>query len=131
MLSCVQANFSGKRHELNVSTYQMCILLLFNEADRLSYGDIREATQITPAELKRNLQSLACVKVQPIMGPGKPKHDDLHCPMRQNKIHILQTLQNVSSKWGRAATACRHSCRCSCGLVCHVTAGGCMRHECI
>ena len=59
----MQANFSGKRHELNVSTYQMCILLLFNEADRLSYGDIREATQIAPAELKRNLQSLACVKV--------------------------------------------------------------------
>ena len=60
----VQANFGGKRHELNVSTYQMCILLLFNETDRLSYGDIREATQIAPAELKRNLQSLACVKVR-------------------------------------------------------------------
>ena len=32
----------------------MCILLLFNETDRLTYGDIREATQIAPAELKRN-----------------------------------------------------------------------------
>ena len=45
----------------------MCILLLFNEADRLSYGDIHEATQIAPAELKRNLQSLACVKARSLI----------------------------------------------------------------
>lgn len=60
-----QVNFATKRHELNVSTYQMCVLLLFNEAERLSYGEILEATQIAAAELKRNLQSLACVKVRP------------------------------------------------------------------
>lgn len=53
----------GRKHELNVSTYQMAILMLFNEADRLSYVDIAEATQIPPADLKRSLQSLACVKV--------------------------------------------------------------------
>lgn len=58
----LKVNFSTKKHELNVSTYQMCILLLFNETERLSYAEIQEATQITPAELKRNLQSLACVK---------------------------------------------------------------------
>jgi hypothetical protein len=27
----IKANFSGRRHELNVSTYQMCILMLFNK----------------------------------------------------------------------------------------------------
>lgn len=53
----------GRKHELNVSTYQMAILMLFNEADNLSYADISEATQIPPADLKRSLQSLACVKV--------------------------------------------------------------------
>ena len=61
--SGTQVNFATKRHELNVSTYQMCVLLLFNESERLSYGEILEATGIAPAELKRNLQSLACVKV--------------------------------------------------------------------
>ena len=72
----MQANFGGKKHELNVSTYQMCVLLLFNEADRLSYGDIRDATQIVPGELKRALQSLACVKARvppvsrPLVVPG-------------------------------------------------------------
>lgn len=29
----VRAVFGTKRHELNVTTYQMCILLLFNTAD--------------------------------------------------------------------------------------------------
>lgn len=54
----------GRKHELNVSTYQMAILMLFNETDSLSYSDIAEATQIPPADLKRSLQSLACVKVR-------------------------------------------------------------------
>lgn len=59
----LKATFGSKRHELNVSTYQMVVLLLFNSADRLSYREIQAATAIAPAELKRSLQSLACVKV--------------------------------------------------------------------
>jgi cullin 3 len=58
----LKATFGSKRHELNVSTYQACILLLFNESESLSFRDILAATGIPPAELKRNLQSLACVK---------------------------------------------------------------------
>jgi len=45
-----------------VSTYQMCILLLFNDADTMSYKDIALATTIPADDLKRSLQSLACVK---------------------------------------------------------------------
>ncbi|KAL3501403.1 hypothetical protein ACH5RR_035852 [Cinchona calisaya] len=52
----------GQKHELNVSTYQMCVLMLFNTTDRLSYRDIEQATEIPSADLKRCLQSLACVK---------------------------------------------------------------------
>ncbi|GLJ44920.1 hypothetical protein SUGI_0945710 [Cryptomeria japonica] len=52
----------SRRHELNVSTYQMCILMLFNSADYLSYKEIEQATDIPTADLKRCLQSLACVK---------------------------------------------------------------------
>ncbi|RWR78397.1 cullin-3A-like protein isoform X1 [Cinnamomum micranthum f. kanehirae] len=52
----------GQKHELNVSTYQMCILMLFNSADRLSYKEIDQATEIPASDLKRSLQSLACVK---------------------------------------------------------------------
>ncbi|KAK9837407.1 hypothetical protein WJX81_000098 [Elliptochloris bilobata] len=58
----LKATFGSKRHELNVSTYQMVVLLLFNSSDRLSYREIQAATAIAPADLKRSLQSLACVK---------------------------------------------------------------------
>nr|QFS19078.1 cullin-3A [Apopellia endiviifolia (species B)] len=53
---------NGQKHELNVSTYQMCILLLFNMSDKLNYREIEQATDIPSQDLKRNLQSLACVK---------------------------------------------------------------------
>ncbi|KAI8031378.1 Cullin-3B [Camellia lanceoleosa] len=52
----------GQKHELNVSTYQMCILMLFNSTDRLSYKEIEQATEIPASDLKRSLQSLACVR---------------------------------------------------------------------
>ncbi len=63
----MKATFGEKRHELNVSTYQMVILLLFNEADSLSYRDIQSATSIPFGDLKRSLQSLACVKARCLM----------------------------------------------------------------
>jgi cullin 3 len=52
----------GRKHELNVSTYQMCVLMLFNNADRLSCKEIEKATEIPIPDLKRCLQSLALVK---------------------------------------------------------------------
>lgn len=52
----------GQKHELNVSTYQMCVLMLFNNADCLTYKEIEQATEIPASDLKRCLQSLACVK---------------------------------------------------------------------
>ena len=45
-----------------MSTYQLCVLLLFNDTDKLTFREIADATGIPPAELKRSLQSLACVK---------------------------------------------------------------------
>ncbi|KAE8673236.1 Cullin-3 [Hibiscus syriacus] len=59
----IKATFGkGQKHELNVSTYQMCVLMLFNNADRLSYKEIEQATEIPASDLKRCLQSMACVK---------------------------------------------------------------------
>ncbi|KAG9147355.1 hypothetical protein Leryth_021426 [Lithospermum erythrorhizon] len=52
----------GQKHELNVSTYQMCVLMLFNNSEGLSYKEIEQATEIPSSDLKRCLQSLACVK---------------------------------------------------------------------
>ncbi|QSL66536.1 hypothetical protein MERGE_000916 [Pneumocystis wakefieldiae] len=52
-------------YEINVSTYSMMILLLFNnvkEGEFLSYKDIQVATSIPNEELARNLESLICEK---------------------------------------------------------------------
>ncbi|KAL5222420.1 hypothetical protein ABZP36_027133 [Zizania latifolia] len=53
---------NGSKHELNVSTYQMCVLMLFNLVDCLTYRDIEQTTAIPAVDLKRCLQSLALVK---------------------------------------------------------------------
>ncbi|KAE8145235.1 Cullin [Aspergillus avenaceus] len=50
------------RHELNVSTYAMIILLLFNDVapgESLTYEEIQAQTRIPDHDLIRNLQSLA------------------------------------------------------------------------
>jgi cullin 3 len=51
-----------RRHELCVSTYQMCILLLFNDKDTLTLGQIRTHTHIPDQELRRHLISLCTPK---------------------------------------------------------------------
>merc|ERR1740117_814443 len=70
-----------KRKELNVSTYQMCILLLFNQIDELTLVQIREKTGIPGEELKRHLVSLCF------------KHCRILCHVRSNstKRAILDT----------------------------------------
>ncbi|OQR80766.1 Cullin family protein [Achlya hypogyna] len=65
-----------QRHELTVSTYQMCILVLFNERDNLTYRDIAAATAIEPSELKRHLISLCTPKFRILLKSSKGKGID-------------------------------------------------------
>mmetsp|Transcript_26410 Transcript_26410/g.47617 ORF Transcript_26410/g.47617 Transcript_26410/m.47617 type:complete len:256 (-) Transcript_26410:205-972(-) len=51
-----------RRHDLNVTTYQMCILVLFNTRDTLTLKRIREETHIPEDELRRHLVSLCTPK---------------------------------------------------------------------
>jgi cullin-4 len=43
-----------------VSLLQAAVLSLFNDVDALGFADIKAATGLEEAELKRTLQSLAC-----------------------------------------------------------------------
>jgi len=58
----IKAVFGTKRHELQVSTYQMVILLLFNDRNEISFKDIRDGTGIPIPDLKRNLMALSIAK---------------------------------------------------------------------
>jgi len=51
-----------RRYILGVSTYQMCILLLFNDEKSLTLGQIRSKTHIPDLELRRHLVSLCTPK---------------------------------------------------------------------
>lgn len=74
-------NGKSVRHELNVSTYAMVVLLLFNdlpEGESLSYTEIQARTGIPDNDLVRNLQSLAVapktrvLKKEPMSKDVKP-----------------------------------------------------------
>ncbi|KAL5236660.1 hypothetical protein ACI65C_004070 [Semiaphis heraclei] len=51
-----------RKHVIQVSTYQMCILLMFNTHEKLSFESIRSATDIPDKDLISALQSLALGK---------------------------------------------------------------------
>eukprot|EP00668_Euglena_longa_P028826 GGOE01036153.1.p1 GENE.GGOE01036153.1~~GGOE01036153.1.p1 ORF type:complete len:746 (-),score=233.76 GGOE01036153.1:273-2510(-) len=48
----------SKMYELNVSTHQMLVLLMFNQYDRHTFAELMAQTRITPQDLKRALLSL-------------------------------------------------------------------------
>ncbi|KAI0250273.1 Cullin-domain-containing protein [Lactifluus subvellereus] len=61
----VRVTFKTRKHDLNVSSLALVILLLFEdlgEGEFLTYEEIKDATAIPDSELQRNLQSLACTK---------------------------------------------------------------------
>ncbi|KAL1123778.1 hypothetical protein AAG570_001551 [Ranatra chinensis] len=51
-----------RKHIIMVSTYQMCVLMLFNNRERLTYEEIQSETDIPEKDLIRALQSLAMGK---------------------------------------------------------------------
>ncbi|EEP76225.1 conserved hypothetical protein [Uncinocarpus reesii 1704] len=58
----VRPNGKTERHDLNVSTYAMIVLLLYNDlpaGESLTFEEIQARTNIPPNDLIRNLQSLA------------------------------------------------------------------------
>ncbi|GJN87607.1 hypothetical protein Rhopal_000562-T1 [Rhodotorula paludigena] len=61
----VKVRFKARSHELNISTYAMVVLALFEglaDDEKLSYVDISNSTNMVASELKRTLQTLACAK---------------------------------------------------------------------
>jgi cullin 1 len=58
----INGKFETKPIELIVSTYQAAALLLFNNADRLSYSEIMAQLNLTHDDVVRLLHSLSCAK---------------------------------------------------------------------
>ena len=60
----IKANGFAKKYELNVSTFQMLILLLFNEQSTLTFNEIAQQTKIPTQDLKKNVLALTVKNIQ-------------------------------------------------------------------
>ncbi|KAL5334244.1 Cullin [Aspergillus crustosus] len=99
----VRSNGKTQRHELNVSTYAMIVLLLFNEVppgESLTFEEIQARTQIPDNDLIRNLQSLAVapktrvLKKDPMSKDVKPTdkfifNNDFQSPFLKVRIGVV------------------------------------------
>ncbi|XP_055371846.1 cullin-3 isoform X3 [Condylostylus longicornis] len=74
-----------RKHVLQTSTYQMCVLMLFNNRERLSYDEILQETDIPERELIRALQSLSMGKPAQRLLVRNPKTKDIE---PTNEFHI-------------------------------------------
>lgn len=66
-----------RRHIFQVSSYQMCLLMLFNRQERWTYEEISQHTEIPERDLNRALQSLACGKPTQRVLTKDPKGKDI------------------------------------------------------
>ncbi|XP_075153599.1 cullin 3 isoform X1 [Haematobia irritans] len=60
--ACAAIPTTTRKHILTVSTYQMCILMLFNNREVMTYEEILQETDIPERELQRAIQSLSMGK---------------------------------------------------------------------
>ncbi|XP_021940248.1 cullin-3-A, partial [Zootermopsis nevadensis] len=72
-----QRNNGPRKHIIQVSTYQMCVLMLFNNRDKLNYEEIQSETDIPERDLIRALQSLAMGKATQRILIKTPKTKDI------------------------------------------------------
>merc|ERR1719273_1060391 len=82
---------SPRKHILCVTTYQMCVLLLFNLRDKLTYEEIKEETSIPDRELTRALQPLAIGKQTQRILVKTPKSKEIQ------PDHVFQVNEQFTS----------------------------------
>lgn len=104
----VKCVFRKSRHEINMPTYHMVVLMLFNEQEALSCRDIQQQTAIPMQELQRVLLALACGKYRILS--KEPKSDtvdsedvfrvnvDFHGKLLKFKIGNVTTKENTKEK---------------------------------
>mmetsp|Transcript_12615 Transcript_12615/g.27405 ORF Transcript_12615/g.27405 Transcript_12615/m.27405 type:complete len:629 (-) Transcript_12615:200-2086(-) len=107
---------NARRHDLSVTTYQMCILVLFNTQDVLTLKQIRDETHIPEDELRRHLVSLCTPKHRILRkgskGKGISGDDDTFTynaeytsKMTRVKIPMVSMRDATGSATGTAATS--------------------------
>lgn len=107
----VRARFGTGTREydlFSVSAYSMCILMLFNEHDCMTYQQISEATVIPEKELIRHLQSLSLAKHRVLRKEPREKevkpndkfffNEDFSCRNRRIKMQVISAQKEDESE---------------------------------
>jgi cullin 3 len=84
--------YTPRRHIISVSTYQMCILMLFNKKEKLTYDEILQESGIPVKDLIRALQSLAMGKATQRILAKEPKAKEIE------NNHIFSVNDGFTSK---------------------------------
>ncbi|KAF8413568.1 hypothetical protein HHK36_001559 [Tetracentron sinense] len=103
---CVlKAEFPKGKKELAVSLFQTVVLMLFNDAQKLSFQDIKDSTVIEDKELRRTLQSLACGKIRVLQKFPKGRevedndsfvfNEEFSGPLYRIKVNAIQMKETV------------------------------------
>ncbi|XP_033759377.1 cullin-3-A-like [Pecten maximus] len=91
--SGASSNSKGPRkHIIQVSTYQMCVLMLFNNRDKCTYEEVKSETDIPERDLMRAMQSLAVGKIGQRVLQKEPKTKDIE------PDHVFMVNDHFTSK---------------------------------
>jgi cullin 3 len=71
--AAVRARFGAKKYDLSVSTFQMCVLLLYNDKESYTFGELVEYLGVDRAELKLHVVSLNLPKYRLLTKSTKSK----------------------------------------------------------
>ncbi|RWS04386.1 cullin-3-A-like protein [Dinothrombium tinctorium] len=85
----------SRRHIIQVSTHQMCVLMLFNSREKLTYDEIANETDIPSKDLTRALQSLAMGKPTQRILIKNPKTKEIE------SNHVFMVNDSFTSKLHR------------------------------
>lgn len=84
----VKATLGKSKHELSVTTYQMVILMLFNNHNILSWKEIQLRTKIPVDELKRHLMSLYVNPKAKILAKSGVEKDKSKEPQDEDSFQV-------------------------------------------
>ncbi|XP_068715782.1 cullin-2-like [Montipora foliosa] len=98
----VKVNFLKRPYIITVTTFQMSVMLLFNDKTSLQFSDILEQTQLVDKELVRTLQSLVDVRIITMSEGSDPTRCTYSLNMefssKRTKLKITTAVQRETSQ---------------------------------
>ncbi|KNC79522.1 hypothetical protein SARC_08090 [Sphaeroforma arctica JP610] len=101
----IKLKYLKKRYEVQATSYQASVLLMFNERDTYSFAEIQEETQLNASELTRTLDSLVKTRLLLHATDNNTSAYELNTGFASNrtKFKITQAVQAEPAKEAKEA----------------------------